>query len=328
VEAIEPAAWEHLGSAAQRGRIASYLSTDGPDSGTRVLRVRTASGLDLDLLPDRGLDIGYASFCGLPLSWLSGAGFGGYPLNARDDDWLRAFGGGLLSTCGPDTFGSSSEVGGRRYPTHGTRTGLRMEVVEKQVFDHEARVTATGVWWSLFDDEWELSRTITVGQKSASIRIVDRATNRTSRPSKHMVLYHLNLGWPAIQETSRVGSTAVDVTQVGGPSAAADRWQRMGGPEPDAEEIVYRHAFDGHPEFSVVGGALRIRVRASKNLPFGFQWIYPRSGKYAMGLEPASSGTLAGRATADVEGDLVVVEPGATVEFQVVLDVASSSSSN
>lgn len=316
-----------LGSPAQRARISSYLSTDGHDSGMRVIRVRTASGLDLDLLPDRGLDIGYAGYRGTVLSWLSTAGFGAFPRSPRDDDWLTAFGGGLLTTCGPNTFGRASEWAGRRYPTHGMQSGLVMEIVEKTVTWSEARVVATGTMSSLFDDEWDLVRTVTVGNEAADLAVHDRVTNRASRSAGHMVLYHFNFGWPVIGGGLLVDSGASRIVAMGPQRRSRGSWRTMSPPDPNAEEAVYHHVFTTQPWVSLRRGpaGLKVRVSASANLGHMFQWIYTRSGKYVMGIEPASSGTLGGRADAESRHDIREVEPGASAEFRVELSISSST---
>ena len=60
------------GREGQRGRgteaaIEASIRTDGPDAGTRRLRV-IAGDLDIELLPDRGLDLGQVRHRGVPLA--------------------------------------------------------------------------------------------------------------------------------------------------------------------------------------------------------------------------------------------------------------------
>ena len=47
---------------------------DGAAAGSRAVDVRVWDGIDLRLLPDRGLDVGAAWFRGIPLAWISPAG--------------------------------------------------------------------------------------------------------------------------------------------------------------------------------------------------------------------------------------------------------------
>ena len=47
----------------------SSLVTDGRAAGSRAIDLRVEGGIELRLLPDRGLDAGDAWFAGVPLDW-------------------------------------------------------------------------------------------------------------------------------------------------------------------------------------------------------------------------------------------------------------------
>ena len=51
--------------------------SEGPAAGARAVDVRVWDGIDLRLLPDRGLDVGAAWFRGTPLAWISPDGRAG-----------------------------------------------------------------------------------------------------------------------------------------------------------------------------------------------------------------------------------------------------------
>src|ERR1700681_2601330 len=74
---------------------------DGLERGTRSAEVRTGSGFDFTVLLDRGMDIGTATYNGIPLAWQSGTGAAN-PSRAEHSPlgWLRTFHGGLLALCG------------------------------------------------------------------------------------------------------------------------------------------------------------------------------------------------------------------------------------
>ena len=52
----------------------SSIVTDGRAGGCRAIDLRVEGGIDLRLLPDRGLDAGDAWFGGVPLDWRSPVG--------------------------------------------------------------------------------------------------------------------------------------------------------------------------------------------------------------------------------------------------------------
>src|SRR6201981_2254717 len=93
---------------------------DGQGRGVRVLEFRTGTGFAFDVLVDRGFDVGRCELGGRPLSWLSGAGVVG-PWYYEPDDWgwFRAWGGGMVVTCGLDhTLAPDEDTAGPFNPTH------------------------------------------------------------------------------------------------------------------------------------------------------------------------------------------------------------------
>src|SRR6478735_3631696 len=91
---------------AQVGGIEPYQLDDGAGRGVRALCVNTGGGLRYRVLVDRGLDIDQAFFNQHSLAFLT---FNGptAPTRAHDRglDWLKGFGGGLLTSCGPFNIG-------------------------------------------------------------------------------------------------------------------------------------------------------------------------------------------------------------------------------
>ena len=54
----------YVGGVSTLGGIRMAELADGPGRGVRVADVRTGGGLSFTVLIDRGMDIGYAEFCG------------------------------------------------------------------------------------------------------------------------------------------------------------------------------------------------------------------------------------------------------------------------
>ncbi|MFC6235324.1 DUF4432 family protein, partial [Leucobacter soli] len=68
---------ERTGLLAQAARIDSFIEADGVAHGTRRLRLVNGGGLELELHPDRALDIGHATVDGWPVAWASPTGMTG-----------------------------------------------------------------------------------------------------------------------------------------------------------------------------------------------------------------------------------------------------------
>jgi len=124
-----------IANADQLASVTASTMSGGAAHGCRALELRVMGGIDLRLLPDRGLDIGAAWFAGIPLGWISAVGETG-PLSAlQGSAWLDAFGGGLLVTCGLRNVGAPSEGHG----LHGRYSHLpaRNVLVTRTVKDGE-----------------------------------------------------------------------------------------------------------------------------------------------------------------------------------------------
>ena len=115
----------------------------GAAAGARAVDVRVWDGIDLRLLPDRGLDIGAAWFRGTPLAWISPAGEQGPPRPEElvGNAWGDAWGGGLVTTCGLSNVGAASDGHG----LHGTYTARSAAGLQIERTGSEVAVTATVV---------------------------------------------------------------------------------------------------------------------------------------------------------------------------------------
>ncbi len=197
---------DKIGNPAQWGGIETSVLDNGAGRGTRIAWVNTGAGLRYKVVPDRGLDIADAFYNAHSLAWISHAGVTApQPFSHRGLDWLRTFGGGLLTTCG------LSHVGGPEADAHGER-GLHGLVsnlpadIESIVqpdpaagrldFSLTGKVRQTQV----FGPHLELRRTVSGTLGEAVIRIEDTVTNRGNAPAPHMLLYHVNFGWPLADE--------------------------------------------------------------------------------------------------------------------------------
>ncbi len=84
---------------------------DGLERGIRILRFRSGSGLEFQVLVDRAFDIADMTFRGIPIGWKSAAGF--------RSPWLHEMSAEGRAGPGADRFLASWGVPGHRhdYPT-------------------------------------------------------------------------------------------------------------------------------------------------------------------------------------------------------------------
>jgi Domain of unknown function (DUF4432) len=81
-----------IGRLEQVAGIELFVFDDGPARGVRAFRFRTGSGLSFDVIPDRGMDLGFAEYRGTPLAWLSPNGIVAPAFHEPEGEgWLNSF---------------------------------------------------------------------------------------------------------------------------------------------------------------------------------------------------------------------------------------------
>ncbi len=341
-----PANRGYLSSARHLARIDSFVATEGPEAGSRVLRVVNGGGLEFELHPDRALDVGRVTFDGAPYAWSSALGVAAPGLATTEDfGYLKSFGGGLLSTCGLDTYGDpSTAADGERYTLHG-RIGLQPARITRATV--ELAPDAASGWVTIeaeirqsqvHGENLLLTRRIRTAIGSRSLSLHDTVTNEAGRDVTHMVLYHLNLGWPLLGPGTRIDTRSLEVTPENAEAVAVaaagsgsgggggEAWSQFGEPTADADSLVYLHtlpASSDETERHTVslsnpesGLALDIGFSAA-TLPFLHQWKCLRWGQYVMGIEPANTPSILGRADAEARGVAPTLTAGASVDYHL-----------
>lgn len=304
--------------------VQSLLCTDGPSAGTRVLRV-IAGPLDVDLLPDRGLDIGAVRFRGESVGWLSPTGFP-VPQAGDEQGWARSFGGGLLTTCGLMNFGPACVVDGETHPMHGRYTQASARIVRADDQGGVVTVEAIVTESSVLGVHWENRRTIRMSTAGV-IDVSDVITNRSARPAAPMVLYHLNLGGAFVTEGATVRATSIAVEPRDEAAAAGlDHWDRFPATAPTYPEQVFRHVLAPEAtdaEVAVMGAAAReVTVTFDPAvMPGLFQWRVAEPGCVVLGIEPATAPTILGRADAARRGLLRDLAPGERLSLGVTVRI-------
>jgi len=315
------AALQRVGVLAQVARVDSFVETDGPARGTRRLRVVNGGGLEFDVHPDRGLDIGAATFDGIPLAWLSSTGIGSpHFYEPQGRGWLRTFGGGLMTTCGLDSFGPPADDEDGVAGMHGRIGAVQAHLTGAEAGPQRISVSGTVRQTAVFAENLLLSRRITTDVGSSALTVEDTVTNDGSAASPHMVLYHVNLGWPLLDD-----GTVVEIphTTVAPRDPDAEegfgRQYGIGAPVPGFREQVYIHEATPERYASVTNKqrGLRLTLRFSETLPAIFEWKMTATQHYVLGLEPANTPEIGGRAAARAAGRLPRLEPGESVGYRL-----------
>ena len=319
--------------------IEPFVFQEGLAHGARALRLRTGGSLSLDVLCDRGMDLGAAEYRGTPLAWLSPTGVvAPHFRELQGEGWLRSFGGGLLVTCGLQNVGEPSVRNGEELGLHGRISNTPATLLAREVrWDGEnclLQARAEVRESKVFGADLVLRRTVSARVGEACVWIEDTVRNEGYAPEPLMLLYHINLGWPLLDETARL----VGPGHPGEPPEPRDaeaqkglkHWDSFATPTPGFRERVFYHRpradAQGWAEArlenpSLEGGiALSVRFRPEQ-LPQFVQWTMTGEGTYVVGLEPATC-RVGGYAREEEAGRVIHLAPGDSRRYQLQIEIS------
>jgi hypothetical protein len=326
-----------IGRTQQIGGIREGRFVGGPEDGARFLQFETGTGFSFTVLVDRGMDISSAKYCGASLSWDSPCGEP-HPSYFEPEGlgWLRTFYGGLVCTCGLTWAGAPCVDRGEPLGLHGRYCHLpcrNLQVGEEWQGDGcvlwaqgEMRETV------VFGPNVLLRRKISTAIGSDTLTIEDTVTNEAFESTPHMLLYHINLGFPVVSPQSRLLTPAAEVTPRDDEAADGQRlYDRFDPPKPGYKEKVYFHDMRADRRGIVTaaiinrklwgGRALGVVVRyRQKELPRFIQWKNMGTTTYVCGLEPANC-LVMGRAHERKQRTLQTLRAGETRQYQVEIGV-------
>ena len=99
----------YIGHPGQLVTLRRVTVAEGKAKGTGIIEAKTAGGLELDILPDAGLDIGQCRYQGVNMSWMSKNGPDSPAVIAPyENEFVNTFPGGLLYTCGLRSAGPAN----------------------------------------------------------------------------------------------------------------------------------------------------------------------------------------------------------------------------
>ncbi|MBR7188724.1 MAG: DUF4432 family protein [Clostridia bacterium] len=293
---------------------------EGKARGAQVIEIATAGGLQVDLMPDSGLDIGQVRYKGVNMSWISKNGCDAPRSDIPfENEFLKYFPGGLLYTGGLRSTGPGNRDGDEWHPLHGRYHGLSAEQVSARVEDDVIVVSGVMRETSLFGHVLELKREYRIPVFGAEIALHDTLTNLAHQPEEYSLLYHCNFGWPLVSEDAHVELPEARRTTPRTPFAATALGQEhtFVKPAPGEEERVFFHE-DMEKKASIVNPCLHTRMTIcwSDTLPVLSHWRSMASGDYVCGLEPSNT-YIMGRADERKNGTLPVLQPFETQNFEV-----------
>jgi len=337
---------ESVGDMSQICGIHSFIYDDGLAKGVRCLDFRNASGLRFQVLPDRGMDIYYAEYKGIPLNWLSGTGVvSSHYYSSHEWDWLRNFFGGLLVTCGLSNVGDHCVDRGaylekEHFGAHGRISNLPAKAVSyKSYWDNEnyiLQVEGNVIEAAAQGENFQLTRRIQTQMGKPSIHISDSVQNRSFYTVPHMFLYHINIGYPLLDEASEI---YMSYTHIQGLDIEAEKncgeIGHLSMPDEKALELVYmidqRSDENGYCHVMFANRSLENNAGLGISLsyqksafPYFTLWKRLNRGEYVIGFEPGNC-TVQGRNMQRNRGDLRHLKPQETCHYDTEIALLTSN---
>lgn len=307
---------------------------DGFANGIRILEVKNGKGLAFSILLDRGLGISSLSNHGINCSFLSASGIRNPAFYDRSDEgFLRSFHAGFLTTCGLFNVGVSSEDDGEKTVVHGDIDNTPAEHYHYYVEDDVLHIKALIRVERIFYHKVTLERHFKVSLSKNEFSIEDKIENTGSTTCPIMLLYHINMGYPLLDENSELFINSTDI-KPRTPLAKEDlaNWNKLEQPQHNYQERCYYHSFSKSCDKEEDAVAALFQPKHNLGLAIHFdsskldhftQWKQMGYRDYALGLEPGNS-HCDGRDIMRREGALKFLSPGDTTTYGVRIELLNN----
>jgi len=310
---------------------------DGMGRGVRLIEFRTGTGFSFDVVVDRTFDIGRCELGGRPLAWISNPGtVGPWYYEPEGLAWFRAWGGGMVVTCGLDhtliggedsaaDFNQTHVVPTQSFGLHGRVGGLPARLIgygerwdgDECVLWAEGEVLQSAI----FGEHLALRRRVEARVGESRFTIHDEVENVGHHRTSHMLLYHCNAGFPIVDAGAQlVVPASATTTDYGVP---IEGYRTLSDPIPNFTEACFEHELIAEPAGTVPIAVVNhqqnlgvYQVFKLAQLPHHTVWRMMGEDTYAMALEP-STNRDAGRWDAQKRGELQYLETGETRQYDL-----------
>lgn len=316
--------YRYYGHLSQICGVTEYRLIGGKSDGMRMFHVKNGNGLEFTISADRCADISEMSLNGKNLSYTSVSGVTSPAYYTEGHDgfgFLKSFNCGFLTTCGLHNIGTPNTVNGIPHGLHGTIGNIPAEHIRWEITDDSIILKAEIHDEVIFGSKLVLIRTFTVSLNENKLELRDEIKNVGSKEEGIMYLYHINVGYPLLSESTLLTVNSDKVVPRDSRAAEnLDTWDQIISPVPNFTEQCYYHIFNGNiahakifnPEINT---GLQITFDTDM-FPQMVQWKMMGERDYVLGLEP-STNTLEGRKTIEEQGKLKSLAPGDSLDTHI-----------
>jgi hypothetical protein len=332
-----------VGHLSQIGGVQLLGSEDGPSRGVRYLEFRTGSGLHFKVAVERGMDVGYCEYRGQSLAWIPSTMLPApwYFEGQEQFGWLRTALGGFNTSAGMIHIGNpeTADVSHYNFPARAKETyGVhdRMAMIPGQllrygerwegdecILEAEGRVTQA----QAYGENLVLTRRYTARLGESRFFMHDHIENAGFLPTEHMLLYHINIGFPVVDEGAELIAPVRKPPTIpdGLPASAADEYNRFIAPQKNWHLQGFELDMAAEPDGSVPVAIVNrdgfgvYVVYNQRQMPQYLEWRMMGEGQYAVGIEPCTN--TFGREIARKLGQLITLQPGDQREYDLEVGV-------
>jgi len=317
----------YIGHPSQLYGVEEHRLVGGKGDGMRLLEVNNGRGLELTLSPDRNLDIARLRAKGINLSYMSPCGYAAPAFyESKGADFLKTFTAGFLTTCGLQSVGSPCTDEGEELPLHGSIGNTPAEQVNWMKEDGAIVITSLTRDETIFGRKLVLERRIAVSLTDNSFTLTDKITNTGERVEPVEILYHMNMGYPLLDEESVVKIPAKEViARDANAKKYIDSALEMEKPTPHYQERCYYYVFDTDKASASI---YQPKIGTGLTISFdpqvldGFvEWKMMGVRDYVLGLECGNC-YPDGRDVMRKTGMLKQIEPGESLSYSFEVSIS------
>ena len=306
---------------------------EGKADGQRVYQVYNAQGLEMTLVESRCLDIYDFRYKGVNIPFMSKPGLvGAAHADLHGMNFLRSIGAGMMYTCGLSNAGAPFSDNNGDHIFHGRLRFIPAE--NPSSFEKwENGTCIIGVQGemrdaALFKDNLVLKRTVTTTLYGKSVTVKDTVENQGFEPQDLMLMYHLNTGYPLLDEGAEVFIPTAEIIPMNvAAKAGIESWSEITVPIDGYEENVFIHKLKHDEDNRVWAGLYNEHLQLGISISFDagmlenmLQWKSMKSGDYVMGLQPANC-YANGKGYEIENGSLKKIKPFEKKEFELHIGI-------
>lgn len=313
---------KYIGHPLQLSGVEEYRLQGGKGDGMRLLRIRNGHGIDMTICADRCSDISELYYDGIRMNYTSPCGYVSPQYYHEGSDgfgFLKSFNCGLITTCGLQNIGVPNEDNGKSYGLHGAIGNTPADHIYYKTQEDAIHVHATIHDQVLGGAKLTLERIISISLTDNIITIEDQVSNEGLTDEPVMLLYHINLGYPLLDENATLEINSSNVVPRDAHAAEdLDTWNKMLVPTPNFVEQCYYHKFtESTAKVTVTNSTIQKGLELSFDttaFPEFTEWKMMGERDYVLGIEPCTN-TLEGRNGIREKNQLTVLKPGESKKY-------------